>query len=187
MSKGLLAWWHRRIVSRGLAGAALFAVPVAVAALIGFGTSLSGVAGGLTAFTSGPDAVPAAAQPAPNKLNRAVVALSNRPTRPSTPNSGARGNSDGQATEPGNGVAVGGGTGTGSDTTPSVSGNTTVDVVPTGTTAAAPGVSVPDTGGVTETTTTSTNNAVNQVGGAVNSLLGGVNQTLNNLLGGGGQ
>ena len=58
MGKGLLAWWRRRIVARGLAGAVLFAVPVAVAALIGFGTSLSGVAGGLSAVTSGPERRP---------------------------------------------------------------------------------------------------------------------------------
>jgi hypothetical protein len=43
----------QRIVARGLAGVALLSVPVAVAALIGFGTSLSGVAGGLSAVTSG--------------------------------------------------------------------------------------------------------------------------------------
>ena len=59
MGKGLLAWWRRRIVARGLAGAALFAVPVAVAALIGFGTGFPGVPAGLSAVTNGPDAVPA--------------------------------------------------------------------------------------------------------------------------------
>ena len=69
MGKGLLAWWRRRIVARGLAGAALFAVPVAVAALIGFGGGFAGVAGGLTSVTNGPDAVPASAQAGPGKLN----------------------------------------------------------------------------------------------------------------------
>jgi hypothetical protein len=52
MGRGLLAWWRRRIVARGLAGVALLSVPVAVAALIGFGTSLSGVAGGLSAAST---------------------------------------------------------------------------------------------------------------------------------------
>jgi hypothetical protein len=185
MGKGLLAWWRRRIVSRGLAGAALFAVPVAVAALIGFGTSLSGVAGGLTAFTSGPDAVPAA-QTTPSKLNNAVAALANRGTRSTGANSGAGGNSDGQGSGPGNGVSIDPGTGNGSGTGGSGS-NPTVDVSPTSTTSATPGVNLPDAGGVTNTTTTTTNDTVNQVGGAVNNLVGGVNQTLNNLLGGGGQ
>ena len=58
MGKGLLASWRRRIVARGMAGAALLAVPVAVAAAIGFGTSLSGVAGGLSAVASGPERCP---------------------------------------------------------------------------------------------------------------------------------
>src|SRR5512132_2091601 len=78
MGKGLLPWWRRRIVARGLAGAALFAVPVAVAAAIGFGTSISGVASGLSAVTSGPDAAPASAQTSPSKLNLALVAHANR-------------------------------------------------------------------------------------------------------------
>ena len=182
MGKGLLAWWHRRIVSRGLAGAALFAVPVAVAALIGFGTSLSGVAGGLTAFTSGPDAVPAAAQARSSKLNRAVVALANKPTNSATANSRDGGGSDGSSGAPGDGVSVGQGTG-GSGGGPVT--NPSVEVSPAGTTSSSPGVNLPDAGGVTETTTTTTNNTVNQVGGAVNNLLGGVGQTLNGLLNGG--
>src|ERR1051325_5624982 len=93
MGKGLLAWWRRRIVARGLAGAALFAVPVAVAALIGFGGGFAGVAGGLTSVTNGPAAVPAAAQTGPTRLNRAVVALANR--QPAATGGGAQGNSGG--------------------------------------------------------------------------------------------
>jgi hypothetical protein len=54
MSNGLLAEWRRGIFARGMAGAVLVAVPVAVAAAIGFGTSLSGLTGGLTELTSGP-------------------------------------------------------------------------------------------------------------------------------------
>lgn len=56
MGKGLLAQWRRGIFARGLAGAAMLAVPVAVAAMIGFGTSLSGVSKGLSALASGPPA-----------------------------------------------------------------------------------------------------------------------------------
>ena len=63
MGKGLLAQWRRGIFARGLAGAAMLAVPVAVAAMIGFGTSLSGVSEGLGALASGPPATqPTAAQ-----------------------------------------------------------------------------------------------------------------------------
>ena len=46
------------MVARGLAGAVLLAVPVAVAGAIGFGTGFSGVAGGLSAITSGPKVDP---------------------------------------------------------------------------------------------------------------------------------
>ena len=75
MGKGLLSSWRRRIVARGIAGAVLLAVPVAVAAAIGFGTSLSGVAGGLSAVTSGPSAVTASQPTRANKnLNHAVLA-----------------------------------------------------------------------------------------------------------------
>src|SRR5262245_22068825 len=74
MSNGLLAEWRRGIVARGLAGAALLAVPVAVAAAIGFGTSLSGVTGGLSALANGPDTTPAAQSPT-GTLAPAVVAL----------------------------------------------------------------------------------------------------------------
>src|SRR6266498_4072927 len=103
MGKGLLGWWRRRIVARGLAGAALFAVPVAVAALIGFGTGFSGVAGGLSSVTNGPEAVPASAQTGPNRLNRALVALASSQT---TSNS---------STAPGNGSGGSAGS-TGTDT-----------------------------------------------------------------------
>src|SRR3954454_14046884 len=97
MGKGLLAWWRRRIVARGLAGAALFAVPVIVAALIGFGTGFSGVTGGLSSVTSGPEAVPAASQTVPNGLNKAVVALASKRAGSSGPASlsnGAGGSSE---------------------------------------------------------------------------------------------
>jgi hypothetical protein len=56
VGKGLLAQWRRGIFARGLAGAAMLAVPVAVAAMIGFGTSLSGVSEGLGALATGPPA-----------------------------------------------------------------------------------------------------------------------------------
>ena len=75
MGNGLIASWRRRIVARGIAGAVLLAVPVAVAAAIGFGMSFSRVAGGLSAVTSGPSVVPASSPTRTNDLNLAVPAL----------------------------------------------------------------------------------------------------------------
>src|SRR5262249_23524947 len=84
MSNGLLPWWHRRITSSGLAGVALCVVPVVVAAVIGFGTSLSGIASGFAALTSGPSSSSASGQTDPaaktdrSRLNRVVVALTDQ-------------------------------------------------------------------------------------------------------------
>ncbi len=170
MGRGLLSWWRRRIVARGLAGAVLFAVPVAVAAAIGFGTSISGVAGGLSAVTSGPDAAPAAGQTGPNKLNHAVVALANRQTGSSGPASGGGGSSGG----------VGGsntsGTGSGSDGSTSSGGGSGGSSNPVIGTPAAPQITLPGTGGATDGVT-------NTLNGTVNNALGGVDKTVNGLLG----
>ena len=46
MSKGLLAHWRRGIVGRGAAAAALLAIPVAVAGVIGFSGGFGSVTGG---------------------------------------------------------------------------------------------------------------------------------------------
>ena len=178
MGKGLLAWWRRRIVARGLAGAALFAVPVAVAAAIGFGSSLSGVAGGLSAVTNGPAAVPASAQTGPRNLNKTVVALSPKATP---------GN---QGSHAGNGIGNGGspsirsspvpsGTGTGTSGSSGGSGgsggNSGISV-PTVSTPSSPSVGLPGGGSSGDTS--------NQINDTVNNVIGGVNQTLNGLLGG---
>jgi hypothetical protein len=163
MGKGLLAWWRRRIVARGLAGAALFGVPVAVAALIGFGGGFAGVSSGLSSVTNGPDAVPAAAQTGPTKLNRAVVALASRQTGPngSAPTRNGGGGSAGGSTGTGTGASNGS-----SGSSNSGSNGTQIPNIDTPTT---PDVSLPDTSGAS---------------GAVNNVLGGVNNTVNGLLGG---
>jgi hypothetical protein len=176
MGKGLLAWWRRRIVSRGLAGAALFAVPVAVAALIGFGTGLSSVAGGLTAVTSGPDAVPASVQTTP-KLNSAVAALADRPARSAAPDDDGVGSSDAQITNPSNGVAL---QGNGNGSNGNGSGSN-ASLTPSGSNPVVPPVSVPGTEGTA--VGGATGDAVNQVNGAVDSVLNPLTDTLNNLLG----
>ena len=177
MGKGLLAWWRQRIVARGLAGAALFAVPVVVAALIGFGTSLSGVAGGLSAVTNGPDAVPAT-QTTSTSLTHAVVALAGT-SRSQQSGDGSQSavqvpSSSGSA-DPGTVSGVGSETGGGSN-----SGN-----------VGTPGVvSAPDTpslglpGGGGGNGGNPGQDAVNNVGSGVNNVLGGVDNGLQGLLGG---
>jgi hypothetical protein len=168
MGKGLLSWWRRRIVARGLAGAVLFAVPVAVAAAIGFGTSISGVAGGLSAVTSGPDAAPAA-QTGPNKLNHAVVALANRQTGSTAPVSGG-GGSGGVG---GSNTTGGSGSDGGSTSSGGGSGGSSNPVIGT---PAAPQISLPGTSGATDGVTNSLN-------GTANNVLGGVDKSVNGLLG----
>jgi hypothetical protein len=177
MGKGLLAWWRRRIVARGLAGAALFAVPVAVAAAIGFGSSISGVAGGLTAVTNGPDAVPASAQTGPQNLNKTVVALSPKSAPTSRNNNSGTGGVPGLrngtiGTGTGGGPSTSLGSGSGGSGGSGSSGSPT----PTVSTPSVPSVSIPGSG-------SGTNNLNDQINGAVNNVLGGVNQTVNGLLG----
>ena len=171
MGKGLLASWRRRIVARGLAGAALFAVPVAVAALIGFGSGFAGVAGGLSSVTNGPAAVPASAQTGPTRLNRAVVALASRHT--TSTSSGATNGSTGGST----GTTGSGGT---SGTTGS-SGGSSGTQSPSVDTPAIPQVSLP--GGGSSGTGGGAGGAGDAVNGTVNNVVGGVNNTLNGLLG----
>jgi hypothetical protein len=177
MRKGLLAWWRRRIVARGLAGAALFAVPVAVAALIGFGTSISGVAGGLSAVTSGPDAAPAS-QPTSTTLNHAVVALAGR----STQAGGGSGNvPDSAQLSPGtSGTGTVNGTGTQSGSTGGGSGGPLDPITNAG--GGGPLNNLPGGGGGSSGGGTG-QDTVNDVGSGVNNVLGGVNSSLQGLLG----
>jgi hypothetical protein len=117
MSKGLLAQWRRGIVARGFAAAALLAVPVGVAAAIGFGTSISGLTSGLSAIANGPDnPAPSSAATRPTALNRALAALAGTPT--SAAGGGGGGDTGGGGS--GGGVGNGGGDG-GGGTTPTSS------------------------------------------------------------------
>ncbi len=181
MGKGLLAWWRRRIVARGLAGAALFAVPVAVAALIGFGTGFSGVAGGLSSITNGPDGVSASAQTGPSKLNRAVVALANKQTSSGASATTNRAGGSGSPTGGSTGTSTGSGTSTGAGTTGSSGsgGGSSGTQSPTVSTPSLPDVSLPGGG----SSGGAVGGATDAVNGAVNNVLGGVNNTLNGLLG----
>jgi hypothetical protein len=179
MGKGLLAQWRRGIATRGLLGAGLFAVPVAVAAAIGFGTSLSGVAGGLSAFAEGPE-ITTTADTSSRTLNRAVAALASRPETASAPAGGGSGTSTGgggAGSVPGDGTTTtGGGTTTGSGG----SGGSTAGSAPV---ISAPDVEVPGTGGGTggDTVDSTVNNTVNGVNGVLQDL----GNTVNGILGGG--
>jgi hypothetical protein len=171
MGKGLLAWWRRRIVARGLAGAALLAVPVAVAALIGFGTSISGVAGGLSAVTSGPDATPVSSPTRATSLNHAVVALASKQSSAGSTTTGA---SNGDTSGGTTGIGGGGSSGSGTGSSGSGGGSSSPQV-PTISSPSAPDVTLPggsSTGGTSDT-----------VNGTVNNVIGGVNDTVNGLLG----
>lgn len=174
MGKGLLPWWRRRIAARGLAGAALFAVPVAVAAAIGFGTSISGLAGGLSAVTSGPGAVPASAQTSPSKLNLGLVAQANRQIG-SNGSASSRGGGGVRGGGGGSTGTTGTGAGSGSEGSGSGSGSGSSPVIDTST--SPPQINLPHTGGATDGVTNGVNNTVN-------NLLGGVNNTVNGRLGG---
>ncbi|HMA26921.1 MAG TPA: hypothetical protein VKO62_04745 [Solirubrobacterales bacterium] len=145
---------------------ALLAVPIVVAALIGFGTSLSGVVGGLSSLTSGPDAVPPSARTAPRSLTHAVATLASKQN-----GSGGPAPADNR---------VGGSntttlyTGTGGGSAGSA-GGTTGTSTPTISTPSAPSVSLPaggSTGGATDTVNDTVNNVVGGVGDTVNGLLG---------------
>jgi len=180
MGKGLLAWWRNRIVARGLAGIVLLSVPVAVAATIGFGTSLSGVAGGLSAITNGPDAVTASAPAAgPAKLNRAVVALASSQTSGGAQTTAAGGSSTGGGSNLGTSGGSGGGTaGTlGASGGGSGDGSGTNGPAPTISSPSTPNVTIPGTGGG------GTGDTVDSVNSSVDDVVGGVNNTLNGLLG----
>jgi hypothetical protein len=187
MGKGLLAWWRRRIVARGVAGAVLLGVPVAVAAMIGFGTSLSGVADGLSAVTSGPNAVPASAPTRAGSLNHAVVRLASKsssadsvaggsdPARETVGAAGGGGSTGttGAGTGSGAGTATNSGSGGGASGSPSV---------PTISSPSVPDVSLPG-GGSTGGATDSLNGTVDNVVGGANNVVGGVDNTVNGLLG----
>src|SRR5262245_54132923 len=181
MGNGLHAWWHRRIASSALAGVVMCAVPVAVAALIAFGTGLSGISAGLAAVTGGPsgdsDIISASAQTDPSKLNRAVLGLASNSLvgSSSAPRSTTGGGSARNETVVGTG-------GSGSGSTPSrVSG-------PAGSGGGSSDpstVTLPGPGGASDIV----NNTVDSAGSTVDSAGSTVDNTLNtvnNTLGGAG-
>ena len=117
MSNGLLAQWNRRIAGRGLVGAALLAVPVAVAAALSFSGGFSGLPGGLSALTSGPEAG-AGAVPGTRSLNRVLVAFSGTPAPATGGSPGGNGGAGDLGVGGNGGSPGGGGGGTGGGTIP---------------------------------------------------------------------
>lgn len=154
MGKGLLAQWRRGVARRGLAGAALLAIPVAVAATLGFSVGFSGLNDSLSAI-SGPSPGAAANGAGPR---RALVALvgDTRPAGGETTNGGAGG-----APEPVAGGTEPAGPDTSGGTGGSNGGDGGAAPLPD-----APTVDLPDGGG------------------GVGSLVDGVNQTVSGLVGG---
>jgi fibronectin-binding autotransporter adhesin len=171
MRKGMLAQWRRGLLARGLAGAALLAVPVAVAAAIGFGNSFSGLAGGLSALASGPDnPAPPPAGARPSGLSRALVALAGEPA---AGGGGSGTGGGGSETESGGGGGLDGSNGgSGGSTTDGTSGSTT------GGATDVPGVDVPitgDGGGAGDPT--------GGAGGSADGIISGVTDAVGGLVG----
>jgi hypothetical protein len=172
---GILAQWRRGMLARGLAAALLLAVPVTVAAAIGFGNSFSGIGGGLSAIANGPATTSTTTTTAasPRRLDDAVVALAGpRPGGGAGGGSGVGGGADGRGDlgggntggggSGGGGSGGGGSSGGGSSTQPSGGGD-------------VPGVTLPSGGG--------------ESGGSGDPVVGvitGLNDTSSLLLGGSG-
>jgi len=122
-----------------LAGAALVAVPVATAAAIGFGTSFSGLTGGISELASGPaddGAITPTAAPAGRGLDRTLISLSGAPAGGGGDGGGGGGGADRGDT---NVVQSPGGTGGGTQTGGSTGNG--------GGGGGLPGVSLPGGGG----------------------------------------
>jgi hypothetical protein len=172
MGNGLLAEWRKGIVVRGLLAAALLAVPVSVAAAIGFEGSLAGLGGGLGSLADGPaetrleaDQTPAASTLGGTIGNVAAV--------------GGRGG----------GGTPGGGSPSGVDASPVTGG-----AAPTPGSESAPGATTPggEGGGQDGGSVLTPGSEVTGPGGApaagpnnpVGQLLDDVNETVTGLLGG---
>ena len=161
MPKGLLAQWRRGIVARGLAAAVLLAVPVGVAATIGFGTSLSGLSEGLGALASGPSRSQAEPVADRDPIDSAIsaVATATADGRGGAPAGGAPGLPGG-----GGGTPTGGATPNEAPTAPEASGGTSggdegVDL---------PGVDTPSSGPGTDPV----GDLLDGLGGAINGVFG---------------
>lgn len=173
MGNGLVAEWQRGLVGRGVAAAILLALPVGVAAVIGFSSSATGLSEGLGSLVSGPDQIPA--QPARgDSLDTAIASVGAPATSaaPDTTGAGTGAGPDGAGTAPGGGVGGGVGGGGGG----AGGGGGPGGATPVGGQGGGQGGPVGlGPGGVTD--------AVPVSGGPVDQVLGGLDETLNGLLG----
>ena len=150
----MLSQWRRGMVARGLATATLLAVPVTVAAAIGFEGSLGGLYDGLDAVISGPETsqgepAAAASDAEPTAATEPAAAAAAAPARDNAGGSGGGG---------------GGQTGAGTD-----NGASSLDL---------------PAGGDGGNAITSPGGGPGGIGGAVGDVLNGVNETVSGLLGG---
>ena len=177
MGNGMLAQWRRGMVARGLATATLLAVPVAVAAAIGFEGSLGGLYDGLDAVVSGPET--SQSQPAATTSDATPAALAGPAAAAGAPARGGGGNGGGGTGGAGDQTTTGGGGGGGTGGGGGGADGGSGDVnLPAGGEDAG-GVLDPAGGGAA-------GGAVDNLGGAVDDLVQGVNNTVGGLLGGNG-
>jgi len=162
MRKGLLAEWRKGLVSRGLAAAILLAVPVGVAAAIGFEGSLDGLGEGLGALASGPESSQASAEGSGSEaIDSAIAAIaaatgdSGEPADTDTPGGPGDGGS-----VPGANPGQPGGTGGGGDGGGGATAGGGGDVTD------PPGVDLP-------ADTPSTGGLLDEIGDALGGVLGG--------------
>jgi hypothetical protein len=162
MGNGLFAQWRRRIGARGLGAAALLAIPVAVAAAIGFQGSLDGLGHAL----SGPKgAQPGSEQAAADSTPAAVATLA-----PAAGSGGGAAAGNGEAN--GNGATQPDTSGTATQQAPSATGTDTSNTaLPVGGGAAG---DLTGGGG--------TGSATSGVGGTVDEVVSEVNDTLHGLV-----
>jgi hypothetical protein len=161
------------MLARGMAAAALFALPIGVAAAIGFEGSVSGLTGGLGSLASGPDTgTQTVDQDRNDSLDTAIATIASGP--------GDGGPGDAAGANGGGGSGEGGGSVTGPVT--GVTDDAPQATTPTGGGQSQGPVGLPGGGGGGGVT-----GGGSGTGGAnpVTQLLDDVNNTLTGLLGGG--
>jgi len=133
--------WRRRMASRGVFSAVLLAVPVLVAAAIGFSAGPGGLPFGISSFANGPNdsSLADGAKQARGNITRLIGSASTATVSPAAaPTSG------GASSGRGGGSTGGGGSGGGGGGSTSGSGTTITDPTATNPDGGAPGITLPD-------------------------------------------
>ena len=183
MGNGMLSQWRRGMVARGLATAALLAVPVTVAAAIGFEGSLGGLYDGLDAVVSGPETAQTEPASAASDVEPAAA------TAPATVGAAtARANRRNAAGNDTADAPVSGGGGGGAPIGGSGGGSGGADLgLPTGGGGSGGGGGIlggGGSGGGGILGGGGSSGGGGSVGGAVNDVVNGVNETVGGVLGG---